>query len=358
MTLAVAMIADDLTGALDAGAPFALHGLETLVACTPGALDRALRQSPEVLCVNTATREMDAGAAAARVLAVARRLAAEHPRVAFKKIDSRLKGPLSAEIGAALQGFGLARAAIAPAIPELGRVVRDGRLTGRGVATPIDIAACVGSNDHAIPDTTDQPALDAVARVILDAAEPILAVGARGLATAFAAAIGRPTSARKPFALPRPLLIAIGSRDPISREQIEALRASTPALTISAPNGRVPQAGGTGALVLLMTTGAASHEPIGIVAERFGAGVASYVKAHAPAALLLSGGETAASVLAALQIDLLEVAGEALPGIPYCRADFAGREVLILTKSGGFGDRDALMRLAGRAPVPIVYAES
>lgn len=358
MTLAVAMIADDLTGALDAGAPFAMHGLKTLVACTPDALDRGLRQGPDVLCVNTATREMDAETAAARVLAVARRLAAANPRIAFKKIDSRLKGPVSAELAATLHGLAFDRAAIAPAIPDLGRVVRGGKLTGRGIATPIDIAERVGSSDYAIPDTPDQRSLEAVAQFILAEPEPILAVGARGLAAAFAVALGRPAATEDPLPLPGPLVIAIGSRDPITREQIAAFRSAARPIVIAAPNGHVPKTAGDGAVVLLVTTDADFAEPIDIVAQRFGAGVASYLKAHPPAALVISGGETAASVLAALQIDLLEVVGEALPGIPYCRAEIAGRKALILTKSGGFGDPGTLARLAGRAPVPIVYAES
>jgi uncharacterized protein YgbK (DUF1537 family) len=358
MTLAVAMIADDLTGALDASAPFAMHGLRTIVACTPDAIDRALGRRPDVICVNTTTREMDASAAATRVLGVARRLAAEQPRIAFKKIDSRLKGPIAAELAACLEGFAIAHAAIAPAIPELGRVVRGGGLTGRGVAAPIDIAERIGSDVHAIPDTPDQPALDAVASFILEAPEPILAAGARGLATAFAAALGNPVAARDPLPLPRPLIIAIGSRDPITREQVAALGATAQASVVAAPHGHLPEAAAAADVALLLTTEAEIAEPIDVVARRFGAGVAAWVRARPPAALLISGGETAASVLAALQIDLLEVVGEALPGIPYCRAEIAGRDALILTKSGGFGDRDVLMRLAGRAPAPVVYAES
>ena len=358
MTLAVAMIADDLTGALDASAPFAMCGLKTFVACTPDALERGLREDPAVLCVNTATREEAAETAADIVLTAARRLAAANPRIAFKKIDSRLKGPLSAEIAATLQGLGLSRAAIAPAIPDLGRVVRGGRLTGRGVAIPIDVAERLGSSDHAIPDTPDQRALDAVARVILDASGQLLAVGARGLATAFASAMGRPATTGDPLPLPHPLVIAIGSRDPITREQVAAFRAVDRPRLIAAPNGHLPMAAGDGAIVLLMTTETEFAEPIDVVARRFGAGVAAYIAAHVPAALVISGGETAASVLAALQIDLLEVVGEAVPGIPYCRVEVAGRKVLILTKSGGFGDRDVLLRLAGRTPARAVYAES
>lgn len=358
MTLAVAMIADDLTGALDASAPFAMRGLKTLVACTPDAVEQALRRKPDVLCVNTATRELDADAAAARVLSVARRLAGERPRIAFKKVDSRLKGPVATELEAALQGFELSRAAIAPAIPDLGRVVRGGRLTGRGIAASIDIAERIGSSDHAIPDTPDQPALDAVAQVILGATDPILAVGARGLATAFAAILGADVAADDPLPLLRPLIIAIGSRDPITREQIAALNTAAAPTVIAAPNGQMPETAPVGEVVLIITTEAEPPEPIDVVAARFGAGVAAYVKSEVPAALLISGGETAASVLAALQIDLLELVDEALPGIPYCRAEIAGRKTLIFTKSGGFGEPDTLTRLAAGAPAPIVYAES
>lgn len=58
-------------------------------------------------------------------------------------------------------------------------------------------------------------------------------------------------------------------------------------------------------------------------------------------ALILSGGATAEAVLDAMDITLLTVQGEILPGLPLSLAD--GRQ--IITKSGGFGAADTLLML-------------
>ena len=98
----VAIVADDLTGALDAAAPFAARALTTRVAVTADGLDAALAHDPAVVAVNTATRHADAETAAARVRDCAERLAALRPALLIKKIDSTLRGPVGAELAAIL----------------------------------------------------------------------------------------------------------------------------------------------------------------------------------------------------------------------------------------------------------------
>lgn len=61
-------------------------------------------------------------------------------------------------------------------------------------------------------------------------------------------------------------------------------------------------------------------------------------------ALVATGGETARAVLDAWGIVRLRVLGELEPGLPYSTAECAGREILILTKAGGFGTRETLLR--------------
>jgi uncharacterized protein YgbK (DUF1537 family) len=73
--------------------------------------------------------------------------------------------------------------------------------------------------------------------------------------------------------------------------------------------------------------------------------VVSVFTAASPAALILTGGDTAAFVLRALGAQAIRLAGEVAPGIPWGiveggPADGCG----VVTKSGGFGERDALVR--------------
>lgn len=92
----LAIVADDLTGALDAAAPFASRGLHTEIALTVEAIPGALSEHPQVISVNIGSREMDVVSAQQ---ATAAALAALPPGSRlFKKIDSRLKGHIAAEL--------------------------------------------------------------------------------------------------------------------------------------------------------------------------------------------------------------------------------------------------------------------
>ena len=65
------------------------------------------------------------------------------------------------------------------------------------------------------------------------------------------------------------------------------------------------------------------------------------------AALVLSGGDTASVVCRAAGVQWIELCDEIVPGVPrgiLHGGDFDGLSVA--TKSGGFGDRDALIQIA------------
>jgi uncharacterized protein YgbK (DUF1537 family) len=73
LSLEVAIIADDLTGALDSAAPFAARGLRAVAALTPEALEEALGVGAEIVAVNTLTRHLPSAEAAAVAEQAARR---------------------------------------------------------------------------------------------------------------------------------------------------------------------------------------------------------------------------------------------------------------------------------------------
>jgi uncharacterized protein YgbK (DUF1537 family) len=65
------------------------------------------------------------------------------------------------------------------------------------------------------------------------------------------------------------------------------------------------------------------------------------------AALVLSGGDTASAVCRAIGVQRIELCDEIVPGVPrgiLRGGDFDGLSVA--TKSGGFGERDALIQIA------------
>ncbi|MGP4128770.1 four-carbon acid sugar kinase family protein [Pantoea tagorei] len=128
----VLVIADDFTGANDAGSGLAKAGARVHVLLSSEApLDVA---AADVWVISTDSRAVSAAEAAARTEAVVRR---HQDFIAqgwlFKKIDSTLRGNIGAEVRAALAASGKQRALIVPAVPRLGRVTRRGEVQVNGV---------------------------------------------------------------------------------------------------------------------------------------------------------------------------------------------------------------------------------
>lgn len=334
----VALIADDLTGALDAAAPLALAGLRTVVATGLAGLPLALASGAEVIAVSTASREGTEAEAARRAGAAARALEAAPWRM--KKIDSRLKGWVRAETRAVLDATGQVRVLMAPAIPALGRTVLGGAVTGHGLDHPLPLAPHLPSGPGLCilcPDTATGADMD---RALSAEGPDCLLVGARGLAEALARRLGRP-GMRPVTRLPGPVLTLIGSRDPITLAQLARLRAARPDVRhVTAPNGQADLAGLGGDAVLQAVP---AHEvlPGAAVAAR----LAEAARDLAPQAgtLVLTGGETAQAVLDALGITALDLLGEVEPAMPVSRPLGPGPWPLIVTKSGGLGSGDALL---------------
>lgn len=334
MTLQVAIIADDLTGALDTSAPFVAAGYKVAVATRTAGLEAALNEGAEVVVVNTASRGLAAAEAAAVAGEVARRLRPARPALVFKKIDSRLKGNPGAEAAAIMTAFGFAGIRVAPAVPEQGRLTRAGAVVGRGVAVPIEIAPLFARSPVSVADAGSDAELDRIAAA--GDWTTTLAVGARGLGAAFARR--RPAIAVAPFPPDRRTLFVIGSRDAITAQQIAALEGVDIA---DASQGRF--AGPIELPGLMRCVG--DEDDAGAVARRLAASAAGAISGARPKVLVLSGGDTALAVLDQLGAGLIHPQGEAPGGLPWFTIDLPQGEIRVVVKSGGFGDSNALAAL-------------
>ncbi|EYD74122.1 Putative inner membrane protein [Rubellimicrobium mesophilum DSM 19309] len=263
----------------------------------------------------------------------------------FKKVDSRLKGHVAAELHAMAEGAGAASALVAPAVPAQGRIVKDLHVVGTGVAAPIDIAAtCSGSGlQLTIPDTASDLDLDAALAVLAGEPRPLL-VGAAGLAAALARQLVPECPALPATNLPAPLLLAVGSRDPITLGQLAVLKAAKGAMDLTDAGSPGPDAIGPAWLLQLRTApdGLDGHE----VGAAFAAAVEELLLARGVKTLFACGGETADAILGRLGAGVLTVEGEFLPGVPVASTIVNGRPLRVVTKSGGFGDPDTLLSVA------------
>lgn len=335
----LAIIADDLTGALDAAAPFAGRGLSVRVALSPELAARAVAEGADIVAISTQSR--DGSEAQAR--AAVRTTLAALPRGLriLKKIDSRLKGHLQAEI-AALEPV---RMLVAPAIPDFGRVTRSGAVTGFGVATPIPVAARLGSLAERadIPDVATATEMQAA---LTDTPDDALLVGARGLAEALAIAMTDRAEATPIHPRAERALIVVGSQDPITTAQAERVAATGQILRLLAPLGDLDAAATDAAApyLLVQATPATPGRDPDQVAQALAASIHPALT-RGRDAIVLTGGATAEAALTRMGIGLLDLRGECLPGLPVADALTDAGVTRIIAKSGGFGDENTLVTL-------------
>ncbi|PZX17141.1 uncharacterized protein YgbK (DUF1537 family) [Palleronia aestuarii] len=332
----VLLIADDLTGALDSGVAFAAPETRVLVARSLGEVRAVLAEAPDVLVVSSGTRDGTASAATAAMTELCERIDFGAYDVIVKKVDSRLKGHVGAEVSVLADALADLPIVVAPAIPSMGRIQRDGAIRGHGIERPIAVAPLF---DRAVqcPELATEADLD---RLVAEC-RPSLWVGARSLAFALARDL-RTIPPSRP-SLPRPILVAIGSRDPVTQAQVDVLRRSWNVL--AAPDGDLAEIAGDGAVVIVqMTEGGTGRSPAE-AASAFSTAIAALMRDHAPATLIASGGETANAILDASGLHRLSLIAEIAPGLPVSDVRTDWGELRLVTKSGGFGGPDALADL-------------
>ncbi len=341
MPLKMLILADDLTGALDSAVGFAGPDWNVIVARSPEAVPTALPQEPDVLAINTSSREVASEDAGNLVMAALAHLDPGQVGTVLKKVDSRLKGNVAAETEVLARWYAPARRIACPAIPGMDRCVVHGKLEGDGVENPIPVADCFEGIVE-VPDAASDADLD---KLVQSAGRRTLWIGARGIAFALARARGVTTP--EVASLQSSVMIANGSRDPVTRAQIAALESRI--AIVEAPDGLVSDIDlPTMPLVLSISDGGAGISGQQ-AAARFAEGTAALARRIRPAALLICGGESAQAILDQFGIDSLQVEAELCPGLPLCTIDAEWGRVQLVTKSGGFGAPDLLAGLLGQA---------
>jgi uncharacterized protein YgbK (DUF1537 family) len=119
------MIADDLTGAMDAGVAAISHGIAASVCLDDDHLGELAARAGLVV-IDTESRNIPRQDAFDAVRRAALRAEAVGARVVYKKIDSTLRGNIGAEIDAMLDAGVTRTIVLAPALPGRGRTTRGG----------------------------------------------------------------------------------------------------------------------------------------------------------------------------------------------------------------------------------------
>ena len=126
------VIADDFTGACDAGVQFKEQGLETIILADAESL-ADFKGTFDVVVVDTETRNLSSDDAYRKVRRAVRLLRHNNVKVIYKKIDSTLRGNVGAEINAVMDELNVKAVIVAPAFPSQKRTVINGQLLVNGV---------------------------------------------------------------------------------------------------------------------------------------------------------------------------------------------------------------------------------
>jgi uncharacterized protein YgbK (DUF1537 family) len=360
-------LADDLSGALDAAGAFHRAGRGVKIVLSLEAWGEG-GSDEDVVAVTTETRNAlpaEAAAAVARAISHGR---ARGGRLVYKKIDSTLRGPVAAELGALAAAMPEARILFAPANPAVGRTVCDGVLLVRGVPVaetefgrdpvwPVKTShirtllgdAAAGRLE--VPDTeTEHDLSTAVARMDTGGG-PWVAVGSGALA--------RPVAARdRRVAVPATpggatpggaVLMVCGSAHPGNHEQARVLAESrgvaSHELAIDQPE-RAREAVASdlrsrgGAMLRIESQRRDSARVVRVVADT----VAALVAATGVRRVFVTGGETAFALCARLGISALTFLDEIEPGLSLSRGQAMHCPLALAIKPGGFGDLQTWVR--------------
>lgn len=397
----LAVIADDLTGALDTGIKFARGsaavqvwagkvptegqtGLEDIVV-----IDAELRHKPGEQayreCFDTVERVLRAGA---------ERL--------YIKTDSALRGNIGPMFQAALDASGWDFAAFAPALPQMNRITRKGihyiggvplheSVFGRDPFEPVassrvadrfqGLSADVllfGRNDSlsirlqrptiGIFDAERDEDLDRIAAALKAAGRFRLLGGCAGFASRLGPSLGLTESVQYLAPIRRPLLVLCGSLNPISKEQLACgerqggVRLSLDASRLTpkymdGPEGerligQIEKTMELGQDILMDTDGPTEEKLAAPQRETVAKalGVLLYRLLHSPRIEeyqpMVIGGDTLMGFMAQLPVCRIFPLGEPLPGVVLSQIvleDGCARR--ILSKSGGFGTKELFSQL-------------
>lgn len=386
------VVADDLTGAADTGAPFAAAGFATAIP---------LRSSPpgaEVISLSNDTRDASA-THIDRLFQQAMELLppTNGSTLWYAKVDSVFRGHPGPQIAFLLRQTGRRSVIIAPALPDQRRVTVDGEVyvddvlltrtslgVGRSSAAVIELLGLPHDLGEVIGLETVRSGIEPLRTAIGQEIKPIVVVdaetnndlsmlagaviadadhllaGSAGFSKQIAFRLAEQTGksmGEGPAGSARTVMTVAGSRHETSARQVDALAATgVETLRISFEEGHltpeaidrtvesVLAAAAAGRSITLTTSGTPSSPlPGREVAMELAALATDPRIRDAYDAMILTGGDVAATVCSRLEAEAIWLGGEALPAIPWGTLHGGHRPGMpIVTKAGSFGDESAM----------------
>lgn len=395
-----AIIADDLTGAMDTGVAFARIGLSTIIA-----LGNEVAPDAGAVVISTDSRADDPETAYGKARKAADEVIGLY---VYKKIDSTLRGNIGSELRAVIDALHIDKAIICPAFPANKRTVVDGKLLVENTPVNETYFACdpispvaeahiptllrsqggfrVGGIDLKgvkkgpsyiarqileseqrviVADAVEQVHLRYIAEALAMGSSSWLPCGSGGLASELPVAFGyRVTDVKpaEPIMSRNPVLLVIGSRNDATARQLKKAEArfNLPVISVE-PSEFASRRGRTarmnqlarevgnrirpGTSVVITSTLSSYVPALKGSTARVLAGIAARATARWEiAGVVLSGGDIARATCQALGVTGMRIVEEVQPGVVVGETIGSAKEGMrVVTKAGGFGNDDAIV---------------
>ncbi|MGD8523571.1 MAG: four-carbon acid sugar kinase family protein [Desulfobacterales bacterium] len=401
------MMADDLAGACDTGIEF-LDPVGCVTVVIDSDLAEVKKNKFEGLVVwNTESRSLAEYEAYGKVRRACEIAGANKKRILLKKTDSAFRGHFGREISAVMDALGLELCCLAPAIPDFGRVTRNGiqyldglpiaesfyssdpkqpvtqsrideivsrgntRTTGlleletlRSPESQEHIGLLIASGVQVIVvDSESQADLEAAVELFLKRSGPLFFVGGQGLGNALAKycipSARSETWTRVPDGA---IVIACGTLHPRAREQLTRFSRNhgiEPVLIDIDDDSKftaIEKAAGKAAIRLLdqieshgLGCLASPGSPVGDpcrVEEALSLAMGKVYESADLSGLILTGGTTAYSICRRIGVKHIQLRQRIGWGVVLTQApDLSGMAIAV--KGGSLGDVDAIQKIVG-----------
>ncbi|MCI1902448.1 MAG: four-carbon acid sugar kinase family protein [Enterococcaceae bacterium] len=401
--LKLLVIADDFTGALDTGVQFSNQGIKTLVSTATDLDYKKVDDSIDVLVINTESRYLRFEAAYQLIKQII--VSAEQAGIPYiyKKVDSGLRGNISAEIKAVADASRQAVIPFLPAYPEMNRVLIDGNLyigqtlvsesvfaddpyepvtesnVLRRLKNEADIDAQLVKGSTLPKNPQNVLVFDAQTDEMLveqlKALEKTKLLGVSVGCAGFAKVLAKhlfPNGQPPAYTLKNPLVVICGSVNPITKMQIEyAEKRKYPRISLT-PHQLLSSEYWKSAegkkelqnylslmkeypLIVFETLNDETTKGIAMYSAenhlspseyrfRIGKSLGALTQAlwaeHLENTFLFTGGDTLFQSMKVLGVNKIEPVAEISPGVVLATIEWDHKKMQVITKSGGFGNAE------------------
>lgn len=404
------IMADDFTGALDTGVQFAGRGAETVVVTNLNFDFKTLDPKVEVLVMVTETRHLSATEAYDIVYGVVKRALDAGISTIYKKTDSALRGNIGSELKALMDAAKIRNLPFIPAFPVLKRVTCKGihyiegipvaeSVFGKDPFEPIldssvekiirsqvEVSVVIHERDSSydakeigiqVFDAETEEDLQEIGKG-LGLQGLRFSAGCAGFASTLADLLGINGPTHQGEKLEENLFIACGSVNPVTIRQMKAAREAgfphiqlTPEQKLEASwlkkeasdeeiKRWIQMASGEKRFILDVNDPEGADDTLkykeahGLTTEDLRVSISDNLAAimkrmldgGLKATVLCTGGDTLMALMQVLEIDELIPIYELAPGVVATKFNYKGRDYNMISKSGGIGDEDLLLRIA------------